>query len=613
MTQVAIVGAGVVGCGMRMIFPDALMVDQREGHATIVEARGLDLGIVCVPTPMGEDGACDTSIVESVVHDLQTELILIKSTVTPGTVNRLKEITGKRIAFSPEYMGESKYWTPPMFPDPLQPIGHGFMIIGGDAADCSAIADIFMPRLGPATRYRFMTSTEAELVKYFENSYFALKVTFANEIRRICEAMNVNYHVVREGWLDDPRVGLMHTAAFKQAPGFHGKCLERGTPVSVPGCGTVAIEHLKIGDKVLDAKGVTVVTGKHERTVLDTIKISVRGIVLRSSVDHLHLVAKESKGERSETRADSVEIGDYVLVSRPPLDGMCSIAIDPPPQRRGIKWWPQDTVTLDPSWARVIGLYLAEGCSGQYGKKQPTAEVIWAFGESAENLADETQSILQSKGIHASKRLQVSASATYGVSTCWIVRTRSAGLLALFDALKLGRHALVKGVPDLHADLALSVVGGWLDGDGNQSGGSITGWSESTQLITGLWRLLAKCGICASISHDGRRLNISRREDVGKVLPFTRRFKANEYVRNEAYESQTMRSVDTGWMVKVTKLEREQGECDVVSIETESGRYLASSIETHNCLPKDIAALASVCRSIGIDPVLLNAVIKVNG
>jgi UDP-glucose 6-dehydrogenase len=139
-------------------------------------------------------------------------------------------------------MGESKYWTPPQFPDPVQPIGHGFMIIGGELEDCSAIADIFMPRLGPATRYRFMSSTEAELVKYFENSYFALKVTFANEIRRICEAMNVNYHVVREGWLDDPRVGPMHTAAFKQAPGYGGKCYPKDIAALASACRTIGID-----------------------------------------------------------------------------------------------------------------------------------------------------------------------------------------------------------------------------------------------------------------------------------------------------------------------------------------------------------------------------------
>ena len=227
MNSVAIIGAGHVGKGMQTIFPDALMIDPPQGLGLIEDAADCVLAIVCVPTPMLPDGACDTSIVSEVVEGLASDLILIKSTVEPGTTERLREKSGKRIVFSPEYMGESKYWTPPEYPDPRSPISHGFMILGGSAEDCSAVADMFLPVLGPATRFRFMSSTEAELVKYAENSFFALKVIFANELRRICELTGANYHYVRERWLADPRVGPMHTAAFKRAPGFGGKCLPK--------------------------------------------------------------------------------------------------------------------------------------------------------------------------------------------------------------------------------------------------------------------------------------------------------------------------------------------------------------------------------------------------
>ena len=240
--MIAIIGAGVVGTGMRRIFPDALMVDPPRGLSNYDEARGLRLGIVCVPTPMSADGSCDTSTVEAAVEQLETDLILIKSTVTPGTTERLRRRTGKKVAFSPEYMGESRYWTPAQYPQPTDPLGHGWMIVGGVRSDCAEIADLFMPRLGPATRFRFMSSTEAEIVKYAENSFFALKVTFANELRRICEAAGVCYHTVREGWLDDPRVGPMHTAAFADARGFSGKCLPKDTSALAAYCRTLGID-----------------------------------------------------------------------------------------------------------------------------------------------------------------------------------------------------------------------------------------------------------------------------------------------------------------------------------------------------------------------------------
>jgi UDP-glucose 6-dehydrogenase len=163
------------------------------------------------------------------VCNINADRILVKSPVTPGTCMDRTPETGKNIVFSPEYMGESKYWTPPQFPDPVDPVGHGFVILGGFFPHCSQVADILLPLLGPCTRFRFMTHTEAEIVKYAENAFFSLKVTFANELRRICEAAMANYHTVREGWLDDPRVGPMHTAAFKDARGFSGKCLPKDT------------------------------------------------------------------------------------------------------------------------------------------------------------------------------------------------------------------------------------------------------------------------------------------------------------------------------------------------------------------------------------------------
>lgn len=228
MSKVAIIGDGFVGMGMRQIFPDAYVVDppKRSVHGYEVTAD-CDLSIICVPTPMAPDGSCDTSIVKAVAAECRSPLVLIKSTVTPGTTQMLNLNYSSSFCFSPEYMGESRYWTPPEYPDPRSPLSHRFMIVGGNERDCSRIADIFLPVLGPATRFRFMSSTEAEIVKYAENSFFALKVTFANELRRICEAGRANYHTVREGWLDDPRVGPMHSVAFADKRGFDGKCLPK--------------------------------------------------------------------------------------------------------------------------------------------------------------------------------------------------------------------------------------------------------------------------------------------------------------------------------------------------------------------------------------------------
>lgn len=226
--KILIIGYGHVGAGMRHVFPHATIHDPARNQEFIHPAdQPVDLAVVCVPTARRGDGSCDTAIVREVVSQFDARYFLIKSTVTPGTCDEIAEDTGKRIVFSPEYMGESRYWTPAGFPHPLNPVGHGFVILGGEQRDCSAVTDMMLPTLGPCTRFRFMERKEAELVKYFENTFFALKVAFSNEMRRICQSSGINYHVVREGWLDDPRVGPMHSVAFADQPGFDGKCLPK--------------------------------------------------------------------------------------------------------------------------------------------------------------------------------------------------------------------------------------------------------------------------------------------------------------------------------------------------------------------------------------------------
>jgi nucleotide sugar dehydrogenase len=234
--QVAIVGMGYVGNAMLTIFPDAVQYDSkwfrgtrhnvlRDDACALREwVAGCTLAIVCVPTPSREDGSCDTSAVEEVVGWIRSPLILIKSAVCPGTTDRLRKETSKRIVTSPEYIGESRYFVPDRYLDPRNPLKHEFLILGGTDEDCEAVADIFAPRVGPTCRIRFMDAIEAEIVKYAENSFFATKVAFANELRDVCTAYGASWHRVREGWIDDPRVGPMHTAVFPRDRGFGGKC-----------------------------------------------------------------------------------------------------------------------------------------------------------------------------------------------------------------------------------------------------------------------------------------------------------------------------------------------------------------------------------------------------
>jgi UDPglucose 6-dehydrogenase len=228
MKKIAIIGYGVVGKGMEKLLKDRFEIGIYDPAISTNkrDVYNCDLAIICVPTNMKEDGYADTSIVEEVVSWIDAPLILIKSTVPPTTTETLAKKYNKEICFSPEYMGETKFFTPFWkYPDPLDARGHTFMVIGGNKA--SEVANYFMKVMSVDVVYHLCSSVEAELIKYAENSFFATKVTFCNEFYNISKAFGVDWKGVREGWLLDPRINKNHTLVFEDERGFGGKCFPK--------------------------------------------------------------------------------------------------------------------------------------------------------------------------------------------------------------------------------------------------------------------------------------------------------------------------------------------------------------------------------------------------
>lgn len=246
--QVAIIGFGFVGKGMQKIFPDAYVYDRENGLKTLGENgtkwedgitwanreainRDCGLAIVCVPTPMKFSGdefpAADTSIVEEVVGWLEAPYILLKSTVPPSTTERLRKETGKKILFSPEFIGEGKYQvTPWRYPDPTNPLTHEFVVIGGPEKERDDVCQYFVNRLGWEKTYYLISSTEAELVKYAINTWLSMQVIWSNEFASLCKKLGASWNRVREGWAMDNRTSKSHTAVFDDE-GFSQKCLPK--------------------------------------------------------------------------------------------------------------------------------------------------------------------------------------------------------------------------------------------------------------------------------------------------------------------------------------------------------------------------------------------------
>ena len=230
-TQIAIIGSeGYVGLSQKKLWGynsqyEIVEYDEPLGLGIKEKVNATQLAVVCVPTLSLEDGGCDVSIVEEVIGWIETPVILIKSTVPPGTTDSLKAKYKKRVVFSPEFIGENKYWSPFKFHS--NALETPFFILGGEGKDTNYVYGLLVPILGPNKTYGFTDAKTAEMTKYMCNSWGAMKVTWANEVKNICNALGIDYGKVRELWALDPRVEKMHTAVFKNEPGFGGKCFPK--------------------------------------------------------------------------------------------------------------------------------------------------------------------------------------------------------------------------------------------------------------------------------------------------------------------------------------------------------------------------------------------------
>jgi nucleotide sugar dehydrogenase len=231
MKTIAIIGRGYVGNAMFGFFENHYNMMTYDlnpevcTHSIEEINEKADCAVVCLPTEMLPDGSCDISLVENAVSKLETDLIIIKSTVAVGTTKALAMKYNKKIVFSPEFAGESKYWSPYKFDTDVKEMPH--YIFGGNGSDCSQVLDLYMKVGGPTKRYLVTDHNTAEMVKYVANTFYATKVTFCNEMYDICKALGTDWNRVRELWLNDPRVNRMHTAVFANNRGYGGKCFPK--------------------------------------------------------------------------------------------------------------------------------------------------------------------------------------------------------------------------------------------------------------------------------------------------------------------------------------------------------------------------------------------------
>ncbi len=222
MKKVRIYGYGWVGKAMHELFPHAYLEDpgQKIGFLRPENRPPAHVAFICVPTPL-KGGKLDTSIVEEVVRECQENLIIIRSTVMPGTCDRLEKL-GKNIIFQPEYLGETV--NHPMTNQHERP----FMILGGRPEIRKWAIELYQEVYNANIRIRQTTLYEAEVIKLSENRAIAFKVAQCQELYDACEKAGIDYNTIREAvYGDDPRFNLWWTFVFPNKRGFSSKCIPK--------------------------------------------------------------------------------------------------------------------------------------------------------------------------------------------------------------------------------------------------------------------------------------------------------------------------------------------------------------------------------------------------
>jgi len=236
--RIGIVGRGFVGGAMYENFKDCFEVavwDSVEEKRTLNSFESFvdwsDIIFVCVPTPMKENGQCDVSIVEDVVAKIanldRRKYVVIKSTVTPGTTERLAELHNMVIGFNPEFLTEANSYNDFRH----QPL----IILGSDNTGLGTVmAQLYYEFNAKVDNFAHViqrSTKEAELFKYLANCFLATKVIFANEFKKLCDTVNVDYGRIAEVAVLDKRLG--HTHWRVPGPdgqyGFGGSCFPKDT------------------------------------------------------------------------------------------------------------------------------------------------------------------------------------------------------------------------------------------------------------------------------------------------------------------------------------------------------------------------------------------------
>lgn len=194
-----------------------------------------ELSIICVGTPSRQNGSLSTKYIENVCRQIAEALsekqdkhyLVFRSTILPGTMREtiipiLEECSNKKlnkdffVSFNPEFLRESTavydFYNPPK------------TVVGADFEEVAdTVIGIYKNLPGPMIKTKIEV---AEMVKYVDNNFHALKITFANEIGKLCKSVGLDGHEVMDIFKQDTKLNISK-AYLGPGFAFGGSCLPK--------------------------------------------------------------------------------------------------------------------------------------------------------------------------------------------------------------------------------------------------------------------------------------------------------------------------------------------------------------------------------------------------
>ena len=198
--------------------------------------QNCDVIFVTVGTPQNKNGSIDLTIIkkavsaigENLLKNKKKPIILIKSTVVPGTMNKiilpiLEKKSNKKdgkdfgLISNPEFLQESSAIKDTKFPHAV--------VLGGNQTEFMKKAKKLFMKLHPHTPIIITNHQTAEMIKYANNSFLATKISFINQLSNICQKIpGANIDDIGKTIGLDPRIGKLFLNA---GPGYGGSCLPK--------------------------------------------------------------------------------------------------------------------------------------------------------------------------------------------------------------------------------------------------------------------------------------------------------------------------------------------------------------------------------------------------